>query len=75
MLGRVLTKPGLELKRSHDSIQKLNGTESQRTPKLRSKLPLAIRYSGFFGVLSGSGPVGDFSVAPLTYPPRNKAGY
>ena len=38
--------------------QKLNGTESQRTPDQVS-CDRAIRYSGFFGVRS-VGPVGDF---------------
>ena len=38
--------------------QKLNGTESQRTPK-KVSCDRANRYSGFFGVRS-VGPVGDF---------------
>ena len=38
--------------------QKLNGTESQRTP-FSKLLARAMRYSGLFGVRS-VGPVGDF---------------
>ena len=61
MIGPTLvsSRGVLWVRSQNDAViihQKLNGTESQRTPF--SKLPVVIRYSGL-GVRS-VGPVGDF---------------